>query len=381
MNRAYLWPYLEEMRMRTCRGPPLCDLAGLRPCRAASGPGQVFAGTVRPGRTVRGGATPGQRLLTWRTHPTPEEREIIRQNLGRTSTELIDASNTERAAPAAAVTAAATAPVTLSGLADVDARALDLLTEAVEAAVQKAMERAGARIRNQTRKEKLLADSIAAADNRQVAFTLGRRVALQLVPESDLVTESDFDQLREQATRILARGQKATATQLETLGADPADGQEQSNWLKRAVDFLIGTTLALTIRRLFTADANPDPTDGETGDTAIPAADMWATLTLAGGGETGTAQPDSPRGLALGPDSRRRIADAGYQTEAWEWRYGDASARRTNFPPHEALSGTRFDSWTAPVLESYTSWLAVTHYYPGDHRGCRCQAVPVIVQA
>ena len=122
--------------------------------------------------------------------PTPEEREIIRQNLGRTSTELIDASNTERAAPAAAVTAAATAPVTLSGLADVDARALDLLTEAVEAAVQKAMERAGARIRNQTRKEKLLADSIAAADNRQVALTFGRRVALQLVPESDLVTES-----------------------------------------------------------------------------------------------------------------------------------------------------------------------------------------------
>ena len=100
------------------------------------------------------------------------------------------------------------------------------------------------------------------------------------------------------------------------MGADPADSQEQSNWLKRAVDFLIGTTLALTIRRLFTADANPDPTDGETGDTAIPAADMWATLTLAGGGETGTPQPDTPRGLALGPgrrapDCRRRICDGG----------------------------------------------------------------------
>ena len=380
LNRAYLWPYLEEQgfgRAEARRYVIWRDFAHVvqHPDRGKSSL-ELYDRAELSGEALR-----QANGFSLDDAPTPEEREIIRQNLGRTSTELIDASNTERAAPAAAVTAAATAPVTLSGLADVDGRALDLLTEAVEAAVQKAMERAGARIRNQTRKEKLLADSIAAADNRQVALTLGRRVALQLVPESDLVTESDFDQLREQATRILTRGQTATATQLETLGADPADSQEQANWLKRAVDFLIGTTLALTIRRLFTADANPDPTDGETGDTAIPAADMWATLTLAGGGETGTPQPDTPRGLALGPDSRRRIADAGYQTQAWEWRYGDASARRTNFPPHEALSGTRFDSWTAPVLESYTSWLAVTHYYPGDHRGCRCQAVPVIVQA
>lgn len=376
LNRAYLWPTLEEtMGRREARRYVIWrDFAQVvqHPDRGKSSL-ELYDRAELSGEALR-----QANGFSAEDAPTPEEREVIRQNLGKTSTELIDASNTEQGPPSMTAAAAATA-VTLTGLADVDARALDLLTEAVEAAVQKAMERAGARIRNQTRKEKLLADSIAASDNRKVAMTLGRRVALQLVPESDLVTEQDFDQLREQAARILTRGQSATAAQLENLGVDPADGQETSNWLKRAVDFLIGTTIALTIRRLFTADAEPDPTDGETGDVAIPASDIWATLTLAGGGEPGVPQPDTPRGLGLGPDSRRRIADAGYVTEQWEWRYGDASARRTNFPPHEALGGTRFDSWTAPVLESYTSWLAVTHYYPGDHRGCRCQAVPVVV--
>jgi hypothetical protein len=331
--------------------------------------------------------------------PDPDELEVMGWLLGRANPstgvpidlpggenntpDSNEPADVQPGVPLEAVTAAAPAPVSLSPLADLDDRLLDALTEATEAAIQKAMERAGARLRNQNtvRTDKTLTASIKGVDNRLVPFTLGKRLAFQLVPEGQLVGPDDFNQLAEQAERILSRGQERSGAQLAQLGATPPTEGERRSWLSRAVDLIISSAVALTIRRLFTPSAGPDPVeqDAEAGDVNVPASDMWDVLTVAGGGEPGTSQPDRPRGLALGPDARQRIADAGYQTEAYEWRYGDPGWRRTNFPPHLALNGTRFSSWTAPALESYTTWLSVSHYYPGDHRGCRCQAVPVVI--
>lgn len=328
--------------------------------------------------------------------PTVDEMEVMGWLLGRgnpSTGQLIDLPGGEPSGvsepqdvqpgpPLEAVAASAARAVSLTGLADIDDQLIALLSETVEAAVQKAMERAGARLRNQNtiRTDKTLTASIQGVDNRLVPFTLGQRLTYQLVPEGELVGPDDFKQLGEQAERILSRGQDRTASQLEALGATPPSEQERRSWLRRAVDLIVTTAVSLTTRRLFTPNATPDPIEeAEQGDVAVPAADMWNVLTVAGGGEPGSFQPDQPRGLALGPEARERIAQAGYQTEAYEWRYGDPGTRRTNFPPHEALNGTRFTSWTAPALESYTTWLAVSHYYPGDHRGCRCQAVPVVI--
>ncbi len=384
LTRAYLRPMLEEMRVPDPdRYLIWRDYSALvqHPDRSSSAL-ELYDRAELKGETLRQVHGFGDE-----DEPDDEERERILANLGKTTTELIDASTTREEAPEldGPIVAALPAPkaVTLSALADVDDRLLDSLTEATEAAVQKAMERAGARLRNQNtiRSDKTLTASIQGVDNRLVPFTLGQRLTYQLVPEGELVGPDDFKQLGEQAERILSRGQDRTARQLEQLGATPPSEQERRSWLRRAVDLIVTTAVTLTTRRLFTPNATPDPVeqDAEAGDVNVPAADMWNVLTVAGGGEPGSFQPDQPRGLALGPEARERIAQAGYTTEAYEWRYGDPGTRRTNFPPHEALNGTRFTSWTAEALVSYTTWLAVTHYYPGDHRGCRCQAVPVVI--
>lgn len=62
-------------------------------------------------------------------------------------------------------------------------------------------------------------------------------------------------------------------------------------------------------------------------------------------------------------------------TYGWRWQ-PSASARP--FAPrehHANLAGTAFNDWHDPRLGNRTQpWLGVSHFYPGDHRGCGCQA-------
>jgi hypothetical protein len=62
----------------------------------------------------------------------------------------------------------------------------------------------------------------------------------------------------------------------------------------------------------------------------------------------------------------------------YEWRYRPEIERDT-FEPHRALDGLRFATFTDPKLDTdaSTAWLG-PFFAPGDHAGCRCQAVAVV---
>ena len=60
---------------------------------------------------------------------------------------------------------------------------------------------------------------------------------------------------------------------------------------------------------------------------------------------------------------------------------GDPSTRRSNFEPHLHLDGKEFMSWEDPSLAAFGSWVGVSHFHPGDHKGCRCFTVPAVCGA
>jgi len=60
------------------------------------------------------------------------------------------------------------------------------------------------------------------------------------------------------------------------------------------------------------------------------------------------------------------------------WLYGDASSRATPFEPHENLDGLEFSSWEDDVLGNDLDWPPYSHFFPGDHETCQCQAARTI---
>jgi hypothetical protein len=75
-------------------------------------------------------------------------------------------------------------------------------------------------------------------------------------------------------------------------------------------------------------------------------------------------------------------ADALDQT-GWElgdrkqWVYGISE---NSFEPHLALDGTYFETWADDELSTNAGEFPfTTHYYPGDHNGCRCDWLPELL--
>lgn len=294
------------------------------------------------------------------------------------------------------LTAAAPAP-SLEGLARIDQTLLDRLTETCQAGLDRALERAGAKIRTTARKDRGITARIEGVDNLTVAGLLGPALVERLqLTDDELIPADVFDRTLSRARRLFRQTQEAAKDETERiLGQDvPRDPAEEETWVDRAVDFLRNALISLALARLFTPDTTPDPAQtGEVADTPVPAETLVAALTYAGGGTPSTV-PGAPRGLAVGEHTRTVVEGAGYRIVSEIWYYGDPSTRQTNFPPHQALDGQAVRTWTQPGLEvgaSYTTrlrngetrehslgWLNVSHYFPGDHKGCRCTTYPIV---
>lgn len=274
-----------------------------------------------------------------------------------------------------ALVAAATPAVALGQL---DLRLFTQISEASQAAVDRAMERAGAKIRTHTKARNGTAQQfrslIDEVPNWRVGLTLGREAVetLQLT-DDELVPESTFDTLGERVDSILRRGQDeaARAVQRLTGQAPTRDETTERTWRERAVGFLAAALTALTLRRFFTPDLEPDPAEtGEVGDTDVPANAVWDTLTVAAGGEPGARE----RGLANGPQTEQWVTEAGATIAGKVWTVGHPTEP---FEPHQNLSGVSFTDWDDPQLVNPTAWPGA-FLYPGDHGGCQCVAVLVV---
>jgi hypothetical protein len=269
-----------------------------------------------------------------------------------------------------------------STLADIDFRLFYRITEAAQAAVDRAVEKAGAKVRShQHNNRNTPADFrllVRDEPNERVGLTLGREVVetLQLT-ESDLFPEGTFGPAADRIGRILQQGQDETARAVQAItGQEPKrDEVEERTWRDTAKEWLVAALTALALSRFFTVPATPDPAEtGEVGDVDVPASDIWATLTIAGGGFPSDA-PDRPRGLANGAQAEQWISDAGAQVTGYVWAVGAPSVP---FEPHQNLSGVRFETFEDPALANRGTWPPTPFYYPGDHRGCQCTRVLVV---
>lgn len=89
-----------------------------------------------------------------------------------------------------------------------------------------------------------------------------------------------------------------------------------------------------------------------------------------------------PRAVQRRPAVGRVVARSGlrarlrFTTYGWRWQ---SSSNPRPFAPrehHAQLNGHVFSEWDDPRLRNTTQrWLGVTHFHPGDHKGCRCRAL------
>ena len=278
---------------------------------------------------------------------------------------------------------AASAP---PSLAAIDHRLYTQLSEAAQASLDRALEKAGQRVRSQIRGDSRraaqdpLAASLQGLDPILVPFTVGRQVvveALQL-SEEDLIPESAFDRFSQRAKRLFAEAQTQTRSTIESItGTRPEAPEGEDGWITAALALLVGGLIGLARTRLFTATLEPDPAEtGEVGSTDVPAGLIFDGMTTAGGGVPGDPLT---RGLATGEYGQELITTIGYTVEMRQWNTG---APTVPFEPHQRLEGVRFEQWTNDRLATplSASWLGVDFMFPGDHSGCQCVTELVIVE-
>lgn len=311
---------------------------------------------------------------------------------------LMSAARQPRLVALPSVTAAGRRRPVGERMAALDAKLRDRLIVAASGAMDRAMERAGNRIRNQARGT--VRESVAAVAPHLVAAQLGPAMVRQvlkadavedLLDESWAPLEDQFrqwaadaqDQALDLASEVVSNLDVARRRDLKLRQA--ADLDEAWAWLRQGM-----TNLAA--QRLFDPVGVGDPLGEFDAMARVPAGMLREAIARAGGAAglqttqaggvwvtlaDGGARPAG--GIATGELIRDVLRDGGAQIDAWEWEYGVAS--RATFEPHARLDGLVFETFDDPRLANTSGWPPVGFYLPGDHTGCLCDVIPVVVPA
>jgi hypothetical protein len=336
--------------------------------------------------------------------PTPEERA---ERLGSAATApggsapsesggTGDEPATEDALTAAAAVSRGTDRVAQLGRrwADRDRQLRSRLLVAADAAMTRALDRAGARLRSRlgAAKHSPWRDIIDGHPNREVASLIGP-AAVTAAIDADPATliESEFDEIVARFRAQVGRAQRQTRSELAELGLDDEQVERmeraQAEGRERGAELLLALLVGLASSRLFDPRPSAPPIGEHDPDMSVPAGVMRQALSVAGG-----ARGEPTRGGAFrGPDERiagqlatgQTVADfareIGLEIAGYIWDYGDASTRQTPFPLHESLDGVQFDTWDDPALANSAAFPDTQFLFPGDHDGCQCDAVPRFV--
>jgi hypothetical protein len=278
--------------------------------------------------------------------------------------------------------------------ADRDRQLRSRLLVAADAAMTRALDRAGARLRSRlgAAKHSPWRDIIDGHPNREVASLIGP-AAVTAAIDADPATliESEFDEIVARFRAQVGRAQRQTRSELAELGLDDEQVERmeraQAEDRERGAELLLALLVGLASSRLFDPSPSAPPIGEHDPDMSVPAGVMRQALSVAGG-----ARGEPTRGGAFrGPDERiagqlatgQTVADfareIGLEIAGYTWDYGDASTRQTPFPPHESLDGVQFDTWDDPALANSAAFPDTQFLFPGDHDGCQCDAVPRFV--
>lgn len=267
------------------------------------------------------------------------------------------------------------------------------LLVASNAAMERALERAGNRLRSKAVAQR---DLVRDVPSRLVAQQLGRAITAAAADPDELLAGA-WDQLE---TQFMEWGTSAQQSAVEavykvvggfTQAERTALGLRQADDLGTAWEWMRGALQSLAGAKLFDPDpAAPslgefDPTlsvptglvrqaiaraGGAAGLTAGDQGGAWVTLTDSGTRPAG--------GIATGDVMRGVLRDHGASVEAYQWVYGPARRMRP-FEPHLGLDGVVFQNFDDPVLANTSGFPDFAYYLPGDHAGCNCDVEPIII--
>lgn len=289
-------------------------------------------------------------------------------------------------APVDAVTASASRTGLELGrkLMEIDRDLRARLLGAAEAAMARALERAGNRLKS--RRGTTTHESLRTVPAYRAAAHLGPRLIAQLGLTDDDLLANAWDELEvqfklwtiEAADSALDLTQRVLpsftdkdrdAKRLRLL----RDTDDAWQWMAAAMTSLASKALYAPERGAVTAAA------GESTPTArVPVGIVREAVASAGGakgmgGQPGITKPSNKLpvgGVASGDTMVETLRDEGATIEGFRWVYGPA--RRKEFEPHLNLDGMFFANFDDDVLSNTSGWPETAFYYPGDHDGCAC---------
>lgn len=298
----------------------------------------------------------------------------------------VEAEPVEEEQPVAAAAKGARGKPLGARLTEIDQRLQDRLTAAFSLAIDRALERAGARLKSRAAAAGHR-DLVAAAAPKDVARLLGPALTADVSDEDDLLAGAwtTVEPLyRNQVTSAQSQARNAASRRVP-IGDVAA---QQAEDLDDAWAWTEAELTATTKRSMFADLA--DATLGEANPSMrAPGGLVRQSLARAGGqrgieprGEaqgyvTTLAGTDLPAGgVATGTTMMEALTDAGAQVTGFTWIYGDSERP---FEPHVELDGLTFDSYDDPDLTNSDVWPPFPHYFPGDHNGCTCAAEPTVL--
>lgn len=281
-------------------------------------------------------------------------------------------------------------------LMEIDRALREQILAAAEAAMERALEKAGARVKSKAQKDKTLAAQLVSMPPLDIAPYVSREGVLALgLNEQELLADA-FAGLEKKFmawTEAALAQVIAVVLSMLRVRADSKRGQRITERLRAAVQSRQGSGWSLLLaalnrlaeRRLY--DPTPAGEQGETrAEANVPLGVVRGALAHVGGTgvDTGEADADGDAadgtrpvgGIGLGQEVDDVLAEEGAQRLGFEWVYGVTP--RNIFPPHFDLDGERFSGWTDEKLvpSAQYGWVGSV-YRPGDHRGCACDTIPV----
>lgn len=285
-------------------------------------------------------------------------------------------------------------------LLDIDRALRDRIQEAADAAMSRALEKAGARMRSKAQKDKGLAASIQLAnvDSVHLVATLGRETVLALGTSERELLDGAFAALEEKVRGwTLSAIEAAIVAVLKMLRAKPDSprGRRIAERLRNSMSARVDTGWAFLLnglnrqaeRKLF----NPAPDKPDEGEfspgSLVPLGLVRGALAIIGGTRDGSGGVDDDGqsatgvtpvgGIGLGQEVTDSLVDEGAAELGFEWVYG-VTPRGAHFEPHVELDGERFGTWADDRLKpgAQYGWVGPV-YRPGDHIGCACDTLPV----
>jgi hypothetical protein len=283
-------------------------------------------------------------------------------------------------------------------LMDVDRAVRTQIIAAADAALTRALEKAGARMRAKATADRELSLKLKPINSLAVCEFIGRAEAFKLGATEEHLLAAAFDGLADKFKALVTLGISSIVDRVLKMlglrrGDDAADklatrmersmtGRIDDGW-----QWLHTALLDRARKRMFGVADDDQP--GELSEGDVPAYLVRAALALVGGlpetsgglDEKGRSLDGAPvGGLANGDTVRREIEQAGGVELGYLWVYGVTPMSR-KFDPHYELEGERFASWADPKLDTASThggryaWVG-DHFRPGDHTGCMCDYVP-----